>query len=269
MILVRRNLLYTKGGATPVPPTPPGPGGYQLLYLQNGDNTGSNAKVRGWSIDTGITWRDYFASSSFENPGLYVKLVYSQPGTPEGGLVAGCNPRKGSTGTPGQGNRDMGGFWRYFGHSGAQFCLDCPSEDDRVSFNRTLVANQVYTAEQLYGSVNGTYQTKLTVSPDVGTSHKYPNYSWQSAKCPHNLYLFSDNEMYEYNVSGDTSCRSGTRIYQYEIWTLNNGVKAEKIYDGWPWMDANGVPCWYDKVSGQLQYNCSKDGNTFLYGEIT
>ena len=226
MILVRRNLLYTKGGATPVPPTPPGPGGYQLLYLQNGDNTGSNAKVRGWSIDTGITWRDYFASSSFENPGLYVKLVYSQPGTPEGGLVAGCNPRKGSTGTPGQGNRDMGGFWRYFGHSGAQFCLDCPSD-------------------------------------------KYPNYSWQSAKCPHNLYLFSDNEMYEYNVSGDTSCRSGTRIYQYEIWTLNNGVKAEKIYDGWPWMDANGVPCWYDKVSGQLQYNCSKDGNTFLYGEIT
>ena len=152
-------------------------------------------------------------------------------------------------------------------HGGAHFCLDVPSEDDRISVKGNLVANQVYTAEQKYYRKNGTYKSYLKVEGVGDTSDQWFNYNWSDARRRHHLYLFSDNEMY--NVNGDTACRSGTRIYQYEIWTLNNGNKSQKIYDGWPWMDNNNVPCWYDKKSKTLQYNCSPDNNTFLYGEIT
>lgn len=254
------NTLWTK-------PSAPGPGGYQLLYLQNGTST-DFGKQRGWSIDTGITWRDVFLNSSslgLTDPGLETKIVYEYTNVPpEGGQIAGCNPRDN-----GQGLRDMGGFWRIFGHSGQNFCFDCPSEDDRVNVNGSMVANRIYTETNKYGYL-GTSELRSYIKVEYEDTVQGENYKsglrykWWDAALPHNIYLWSDNSQ----ASGDTAPRGGVRIYGFTAWYLENGVRHTKIYEAVPWMDSNNVPCIKDLVSGQLQYNCATGGATFDYGTI-
>lgn len=267
MIIRKKNLLYRLSVAPG--PTPPA-GDHQLLYLMNGNSTSSDM-VRNWSIDTGITWRDVFVNSSslgLTKPGLETVVVYAYTTPPpEGGVFAGCNPRYNQAG--GGGYRDMGGFWRIFGHSGAHFCFDCPSEDDRNQVSGQMVANQIYTETAKYGYL-GTDELRsyLKVEYDntvQGESYKSGlRYSWTQAKLPHNIYLWSDNSQ----TSGDTAPREGVKIYSFTAWYLENGERHTKIYEGVPWMDANNVPCIKDLVSGQLQYNCASNPSPFLYGEI-
>lgn len=264
-------VLWRKGSA----PTPP-VGGYQLLYLQNGDST-SNTKQRGWSIDTGITWRDVFASASgLSSPGLETEITYMYSTVPpEGGMFAGAHPRYNQAG--GGGSRDMGGFWRIFGHGGANFCFDCPSEDDRVSVSGNMVAGRLYTEYAKYGYLNiggatEAMRSYLKVEYEdngstvvQGESSIVSSYSWTQANLPHNLYLWSDNSQ----TSGDTAPRGGVRIYKFTVYRLESGVRVQKLYEGLPWMDENNVPCIKDTVSDTLQYNCASGGAAFLYGEIS
>lgn len=244
--------------------------GYQLLYLQNGTDTSSD-KAREWSIDTGITWRDVFVNSSslgLTAPGLetVVTYAYSTP-PPEGGVFAGCNPRYNQEG--GQGSRDMGGFWRIFGHGGQHFCFDCPSEDDRNAISGNMVADTIYTETAKYGYL-GTNELRSYLKLEaegsvVGENYKGGlMYTWSDAALPHKLYLWSDNSQ----ADGDTAPRQGVKIYSFTVWYLENGVRHTKIYEGVPWMDSNNVPCIKDLVSGQLQYNCATGGATFDYGTI-
>lgn len=267
MIIFKKNLLYySRGGVTPPEPS----AGYQLLYLMNGDNT-SPGKDRRWSIDTGITWRDVFVNSSslgIAAPGLETEIIYaySTP-PPEGGVFAGCNPRYSKAG--GGGDRDMGGFWRIFGHGGAHFCFDCPSEDDRNSVTGTMVADRLYTETAKYGYL-GTDELRSYLKVEYDNTVQEESYkssfrySWTQAKLPHNLYLWSDNSQ----TSGDTAPRQGVKIYKFTVWYLENGNRHTKVYEGVPWMDINNVPCIKDLVSGQLQYNCASNPQPFLYGEI-
>lgn len=267
MILRKKLLLYAGGGSVPGP-TPPGPDGYQLLYLQNGDNS-STTKQYAYGIDTGITWRDVFVNSSslgLTKPGLETVITYMYSWVPpEGGLIAGCNPREN-----GNQGRDMGGFWRIFGHGGAHFCFDCPSEDDRNSVSGNMVANRIYTETTKYGYL-GTDELRTYLKVEYDNTVQGENsmgslsYSWSDADNPHNLYLWADLST-DAGSGQDTAPRGGVRIYSFTAWYLENGVRHTKIYEGVPWMDANNVPCIKDLVSGQLQYNA---GNaTFLYGEI-
>lgn len=268
-ILQKTNLLYYSRKV------PPAPVGRQLLYLQNGDDT-SNIKQRGWSIDTGITWRDVFLNSSslgLSAPGLETVIVYSYTSVPpEGGVFAGNNPRYNQVG--GGGSRDMGGFWRIFGHGGQNFCFDCPSEDDRNYVTGTMVADRLYTETAKYGYL-GTNELRTYFKVEFidalgnltpqGESYKGSlRYSWTQAALPHNLYLWSDNSQ----TSGDTAPRGGVRIYGFTVYALDAGVRVSKLYEGIPWMDENDVPCIKDTVSGQLQYNCATNPQPFLYGEI-
>lgn len=267
MIIRKRNLLYYKSAA----PTPQD--GYQLLYLQNG-NDDSGDKQRDWSINTGITWRDVFVNAStlgLSYPGLETELVYLYSNVPpEGGLIAGCNPRYNQEG--GEGDRDMGGFWRIFGYEEAQFSFDCPSEDDRLSVGGNMTANRIYTENCKYGYL-GTSELRSYLKvvwdgqEDPSSWEGYKDdlsYSWQDANLPHNLYLWSDNSPGD----GDTAPRGGVRIYKFTVWYLENGVRHTKIYEGVPWMDNNNVPCIKDLVSGVKQYNCASNPQAFLYGEI-
>lgn len=269
MILKKKLLLYETRGTSP---TPPAPSGHQLLYLMNGDGS-SNVKRRNWSIDTGITWRDVFLNASslgLEYPGLETVVTYAYSNVPpEGGLFAGCNPRYNQADGSGY-TRDMGGFWRIFGHSGKHFCFDCPSEDDRNSISGTMTANTIYTETTKYGYLGtNSLRTYLKVEYDnqVLGENYWSNlrYSWTNANLPHNLYLWSDNSQ----PSGDTAPRGGVKIYGFTAWYLENGVRHTKIYEGVPWMDSNNVACIKDLVSGQLQYNCSSySPEPFLYAEI-
>lgn len=267
---VTRNLLYRSGvSPQPVPPTPQD--GHRLLYLMNGSST-SNTKVRNWSIDTGITWRDVFVNSSslgLTSPGLETEVVYAYSTVPpEGGVFAGCNPRYNQAG--GGGDRDMGGFWRIFGHGGGNFCFDCPSEDDRIQLSGTMVSNRIYTENAKYGynAEYNRYWTYLKVVYDGGQVGERTNtslrYSWNQAALPHNLYLWSDNSQ----TSGDTAPRQGVKIYSFTVWYLDGETRHTKIYEGVPWMDANNVPCIKNLVSGQLQYNCASNPSPFLYAEL-
>lgn len=266
MKLVTRNLLYRT-----VKPAPTPAGGHQLLYLMNGDGT-SNTKVRNWSIDTGITWRDVFVNASSLGllyPGLETVVTYAYSTTPpEGGVFAGCNPRYNQAG--GGGGRDMGGFWRIFGHGGAHFCFDCPSEDDRNSISGNMVANRIYTETAKYGYL-GTNELRTYLKVAHGGATQGENYksglaySWANANLPHNLYLWSDNSQ----TSGDTAPRQGVKIYGFTVWYLENGERHTKVYEGVPWMDESNVPCIRDLVSGQLQYNCALNPSPFLYAEIS
>ena len=243
----------------------------RLLYLQNGKGSTSEAKVRNWSIDTGITWRDVFLNSSslgLEHPGLETEITYLYSGVPpEGGVFAGCNPQFNQE--AGGGDRDMGGFWRLFGHGGGNFCFDCPSEDDRITLSLTMEANRVYTETAKYGYLGTNELTsylKLTYTDDSGTEQSRegtltPSYSWNQAALGHNLYLWADDP----RSPGDSAPRSGVRIYGFTVYYLENGVRHTKVYEGVPWMDSNGVACIKDLVSGQLQYNCSSDPKPFLY----
>lgn len=258
-IISGSTVLWTK-------PSTPGPE-RRLLYLMNGNNN-SNTKQYDYGIDTGITWRDVFVNSAslgIEYPGLETVITYMYSWVPpEGGLIAGCNPREnGSQG------RDMGGFWRIFGHGGANFCFDCPSEDDRIEVSGQMVANRIYTETVKYGYL-GTNELRSylkveyegTVQGDNTTS---PSYSWTQASNPHNLYLWADLST-DAGFGQDTAPRGGVRIYGFTAWYLEYGERHTKIYEGVPWMDANNVPCIKDLVSGQLQYNAGS--GTFLYGEI-
>ena len=273
---VTRNLLY-RPGVTPQP-VPPTPGeGRQLRYLMNGDGT-SSTKVRNWSIDTGITWRDVFNRAGvlgISKPGLETEIRYAYSTIPpEGGVFAGCNPRYNQAG--GGGSRDMGGFWRIFGHSGAHFCFDCPSEDDRNQISGQMEANRIYTETCKYGYLDGiTLRSYLKVTylsqnpygeVTVGSNWLLnPRYSWTNAALPHNLYLWSDNSQ----SSGDTAPREGVKIYRFTVWYLDGETRHTKVYEGVPWMDANNVPCIKDLVSGQLQYNCASNPSPFLYAELS
>lgn len=258
-------VLWTKsGGSEPVQ-------GGRLLYLQNGEGSGYNAKVRNWSIDTGITWRDVFLNSSslgLEHPGLETEVTYLYSSVPpEGGVFAGCNPQFNQE--AGGGDRDMGGFWRLFGHGGGNFCFDCPSEDDRLDLGLTMEANIVYTETAKYGYLGTNELTsylKLTYTDDSGTEQSKegtltPSRSWNEAALGHNLYLWADDP----RSPGDSAPRSGVRIYGFTVYYLENGVRHTKVYEGVPWLDSNGVACIKDLVSGQLQYNCSSDPKPFLY----
>ena len=243
----------------------------RLLYLQNGEGSGYNAKVRNWSIDTGITWRDVFLNSSslgLEHPGLETEITYLYSSVPpEGGVFAGCNPQFNQE--AGGGDRDMGGFWRLFGHGGGNFCFDCPSEDDRLDLGLTMEANIVYTETAKYGYLGTNELTsylKVTYTDDSGTEQsregtKTPKFTWNEAALGHNLYLWADDP----RSKGDSAPRSGVRIYGFTVYYLENGVRHTKVYEGVPWLDSNGVACIKDLVSGQLQYNCSSDPKPFLY----
>ena len=257
-------VLWTKSSDVPVQ-------GGRLLYLQNGEGSGYNAKVRNWSIDTGITWRDVFLNSSslgLEHPGLETEVTYLYSSVPpEGGVFAGCNPQFNQE--AGGGDRDMGGFWRLFGHGGGNFCFDCPSEDDRLDLGLTMEANIVYTETAKYGYLGTNELTsylKVTYTDDSGTEQSKegtltPSRSWNEAALGHNLYLWADDS----RSVGDTAPRSGVRIYGFTVYYLENGVRHTKVYEGVPWLDSNGVACIKDLVSGQLQYNCSPDPKPFLY----
>ena len=257
-------VLWTKSSS-------PVQGGSRLLYLQNGEGSGYNAKVRNWSINTGITWRDVFLKSSslgLEHPGLETEITYLYSSVPpEGGVFAGCNPQFSQE--AGGGDRDMGGFWRLFGHGGGNFCFDCPSEDDRIDLGLTMEANRVYTETAKYGYLGTNELTsylKVTYTDDSGTEQSRegtltPRYNWNLAALAHNLYLWADDP----RSPGDSAPRSGVRIYGFTVYYLENGVRHTKVYEGVPWMDSNGVACMKDLVSGQLQYNCSPDPKPFLY----
>ena len=257
-------VLWTKSSDVPVQEG-------RLLYLQNGEGSGYNAKVRNWSIDTGITWRDVFLNSSslgLEHPGLETEITYLYSSVPpEGGVFAGCNPQFSQE--AGGGDRDMGGFWRLFGHGGGNFCFDCPSEDDRITLSLTMEANRIYTETAKYGylGTNGlTSYLKVTYTDDSGTEQSEegtltPAYNWNEAALAHNLYLWADDP----RSPGDSAPRSGVRIYGFTVYYLENGVRHTKVYEGVPWLDSNGVACMKDLVSGQLQYNCSPDPKPFLY----
>ena len=258
-------VLWTKsGGSEPVQ-------GGRLLYLQNGEGSGYNAKVRNWSINTGITWRDVFLNSSslgLEHPGLETEITYLYSSVPpEGGVFAGCNPQFNQE--AGGGDRDMGGFWRLFGHGGGNFCFDCPSEDDRISLDLTMEANRIYTETAKYGYLGTndlTSYLKVTYTDDSGTEQSRedtltPRYNWNLAALAHNLYLWADDP----RSPGDSAPRTGVRIYGFTVYYLENGVRHTKVYEGVPWLDSNGVACIKDLVSGQLQYNCSPDPKPFLY----
>lgn len=243
----------------------------RLLYLQNGEGSGYNAKVRNWSIDTGITWRDVFLNSSslgLEHPGLETEITYLYSSVPpEGGVFAGCNPRFNQE--AGGGDRDMGGFWRLFGHGGDNFCFDCPSEDDRLGLGLRMEANRVYTETAKYGYLGTNELTsylKVTYTDDSGTEQSSegtltPRRFWNEAALAHNLYLWADDS----RSKGDSAPRSGVRIYGFTVYYLENGVRHTKVYEGVPWLDSSGVACMKDLVSGQLQYNCSPDPKPFLY----
>ena len=243
----------------------------QLLYLQNGEDLGSSAKVRNWSINTGITWRDVFLNSSslgLEHPGLETEITYLYSNVPpEGGVFAGCNPQFNQE--AGGGDRDMGGFWRLFGHGWGNFCFDCPSEDDRLDLGLTMEANRVYTETAKYGYLGTNELTsylKVTYTDDSGTEQSRegtltPGRSWNEAALGHNLYLWADDP----RSPGDSAPRSGVRIYGFTVYYLENGVRHTKVYEGVPWLDSNGIACIKDLVSGQLQYNCSSDPKPFLY----
>lgn len=243
----------------------------RLLYLQNGKDLGSGAKVRNWSIDTGITWRDVFLNSSslgLEHPGLETEITYLYSSVPpEGGVFAGCNPQFNQE--AGGGSRDMGGFWRLFGYMHGNFCFDCPSEDDRISLSLTMEANRVYTETAKYGYLGTNELTsylKVTYTDDSGTEQSKegtltPRFNWNLAALGHNLYLWADDP----RSPGDSAPRSGVRIYGFTVYYLENGVRHTKVYEGVPWLDSNGVACIKDLVSGQLQYNCSPDPKPFLY----
>lgn len=272
MIILKKNLLYySRGGVTPPEPPGPIPAGYQLLYLMNGDST-SPDKDRKWSIDTGITWRDVFVNSSslgLVAPGLETEIIYAYSTIPpEGGVIAGCNPRYDQEG--GGGGRDMGGFWRIFGHNGANFCFDCPSENDRNSIVGQVIANRIYTETCKYGYLGtSTLRTYFKVEYEntvLGENYKSGlGYSWTQARLPHNLYLWSDNSQ----TSGDTAPRQGVKIYKFTVWYLENGERHTKVYEGIPWMNENNVACIYDSVSNTLQYNCATTNpQPFLYGTI-
>ena len=243
----------------------------RLLYLQNGEGSSSNTKVYNWSINTGITWRDVFLNSSslgLEHPGLETEITYLYSGVPpEGGVFAGCNPQFNQE--AGGGSRDMGGFWRLFGHGGGNFCFDCPSEDDRLTLGLTMEANRVYTETAKYGYLGTNELTsylKVTYTDYSGTEQskegtKTPKFTWNEAALGHNLYLWADDS----RSPGDSAPRAGVRIYGFTVYYLENGVRHTKVYEGVPWMDSNGVACIKDLVSGQLQYNCSSDPKPFLY----
>ena len=243
----------------------------RLLYLQNGEDLGSSAKVRNWSINTGITWRDVFLNSSslgLEHPGLETEITYLYSSVPpEGGVFAGCNPQFNQE--AGGGDRDMGGFWRLFGHGWGNFCFDCPSEDDRLDLGLTMEANRVYTETAKYGYLGTNELTsylKVTYTDDSGTEQSRegtltPGRSWNEAALGHNLYLWADDP----RSPGDSAPRSGVRIYGFTVYYLENGVRHTKVYEGVPWLDSNGIACIKDLVSGQLQYNCSPDPKPFLY----
>ena len=249
----------------------------RLLYLQNGEGSSESdypwliPTVRNWSIDTGITWRDVFLNSSslgLEHPGLETEITYLYSNVPpEGGVFAGCNPQFNQE--AGGGSRDMGGFWRLFGHQNGNFCFDCPSEDDRLTLGLTMEANRVYTETAKYGYLGTNELTsylKVTYTDDSGTEQSEegtltPSRSWTEAALGHNLYLWADDP----RSKGDSAPRSGVRIYGFTVYYLENGVRHTKVYEGVPWMDSNGVACIKDLVSGQLQYNCSSDPKPFLY----
>ena len=246
--------------------------GDRLLYLQNGEDLISDAKIRNWSINTGITWRDVFLNSSslgLEHPGLETEITYLYSSVPpEGGVFAGCNPQFSQE--AGGGGRDMGGFWRLFGHGGGNFCFDCPSEDDRLSLPLTMEANRVYTETAKYGYLGTNELTsylKVTYTDDSGTEQSRegtltPKFTWNEAALGHNLYLWADDP----RSPGDSAPRSGVRIYGFTVYYLENGVRHTKVYEGVPWLDSNGVACMKDLVSGQLQYNCSSTNpKPFLY----
>lgn len=263
----RKVLLYTVRGGAPTPPTPAD--GHRVLYLQNGDNS-SNSKLRNWSIDTGITWRDVFVNAStlgLDYPGLETEVVYSYTWTPpEGGVFAGCNPRYNQEG--GGGSRDQGGFWRLFGHGGAHFCFDCPSEDDRATVAGSMVSGRIYTETGKYGYIDpedlSSLKTYLKVD-GLGEVLRTNSYSWTQANLPHNIYLWADNSQ----TTGDTAPRGGVRIYSFTAYYLEAGVRHTKVYEGVPWVDNNNVACIKDLVSGQLQYNCATNNpQPFLYAEI-
>ena len=267
-------VLWTKSSDVPVQEG-------RLLYLQNGEGSPGpsvgglplpSPKVRNWSIDTGITWRDVFLNSSslgLEHPGLETEITYLYSNVPpEGGVFAGCNPQFSQE--AGGGDRDMGGFWRLFGHGGGNFCFDCPSEDDRLTLGLTMEANRVYTETAKYGYLGTNELTsylKVTYTDDSGTEQSEegtlptPSYSWNQAALGHNLYLWADDP----RSPGDSAPRSGVRIYGFTVYYLENGVRHTKVYEGVPWLDSNGVACMKDLVSGQLQYNCSPDPKPFLY----
>lgn len=235
---------------------------YQLLYLQNGVSDPSTQKD--WSINTGINWRNIFASGGLAHPGLEVTTVFSVPYL-DGSLTAGNLPR--STG-PNE-ERDTGGFWRLFNWDAGddpdqkRICFDCPSEDDRA-YVENAQTDTVYTAiQKYYEKSDGSYETSLEVPELQEVSAGEPMSSWRDALNGYDLYLFSDN----IQSTGDTCACGGTRIYRYTVWTLESGVRSQKIYDGIPWMH-NGVPCIKDLVSGQLQYNCASSPQPFLYGTI-
>ena len=261
-------VLWTKSSDVPVQEG-------RLLYLQNGEGSSDkpywDLKVRNWSINTGITWRDVFLNSSslgLEHPGLETEITYLYSNVPpEGGVFAGCNPQFSQE--AGGGDRDMGGFWRLFGHSNGNFCFDCPSEDDRISLGLTMEANRVYTETAKYGYLGTNELTsylKVTYTDDSGTEQSRegtltPKFTWTEAALGHNLYLWADDP----RSPGDSAPRSGVRIYGFTVYYLENGVRHTKVYEGVPWLDSNGVACMKDLVSGQLQYNCSSDPKPFLY----
>ena len=247
--------------------------GGRLLYLQNGEGspgpslpgliTLPSPKVRNWSINTGITWRDVFLNSSslgLEHPGLETEITYLYSNVPpEGGVFAGCNPQFNQE--AGGGDRDMGGFWRLFGHGWGNFCFDCPSEDDRLDLGLTMAAKYGYL-----GTNELTSYLKVTYTDDSGTEQSRegtltPGRSWNEAALGHNLYLWADDP----RSPGDSAPRSGVRIYGFTVYYLENGVRHTKVYEGVPWLDSNGIACIKDLVSGQLQYNCSPDPKPFLY----
>ena len=263
-------VLWTKSSDVPVQ-------GGRLLYLQNGEVSPTPApfipapKVRNWSINTGITWRDVFLNSSslgLEHPGLETEITYLYSDIPpEGGVFAGCNPQFNQE--AGGGDRDMGGFWRLFGYRYNNFCFDCPSEDDRLKLNLEMEDNRIYTETAKYGYLGTNELTsylKVTYTDDSGTEQSEegtltPRYNWNEAALGHNLYLWADDP----RSPGDSAPMSGVRIYGFTVYYLENGVRHTKVYEGVPWMDSNGVACIKDLVSGQLQYNCSPDPKPFLY----
>ena len=268
-------VLWTKSSDVPVQ-------GGRLLYLQNGEGSSGPslppgfpplpaAKAYNWSIDTGITWRDVFLNSSslgLEHPGLETEITYLYSNVPpEGGVFAGCNPQFNQE--AGGGSRDMGGFWRLFGHNNGNFCFDCPSEDDRLTLGLTMEANRIYTETAKYGYLGTNELTsylKVTYTDDSGTEQseegtKTPKFTWTEAALGHNLYLWADDP----RSKGDSAPRSGVRIYGFTVYYLENGVRHTKVYEGVPWLDSSGVACIKDLVSGQLQYNCSSDPKPFLY----
>ena len=271
-------VLWTKSSDVPIQEG-------RLLYLQNGEGSPNPSlppgfppgmtlpapKVRNWSIDTGITWRDVFLNSSslgLEHPGLETEITYLYSNVPpEAGIFAGCNPQFNQE--AGGGDRDAGGVWRLFGLRGRDFCFYCPSDGDRITLSLTMEANRIYTETAKYGYLGTdklTSYLKVTYTDDSGTEQikegtLTPRYTWNEAALGHNLYLWADDS----RSRGDTAPRSGVRIYGFTVYYLENGVRHTKVYEGVPWMDSNGVACIKDLVSGQLQYNCSSDPKPFLY----